>query len=187
VPALFSNPPPSSSSVSITQELTSQLRLDHTHLSPGRPSLSGLYQPLPLRTLSLPCPDPAQRTRGHTARLDGHSLARPARLAVQFVASVVTLGALVPLYQAGGVRCLQMGDSSVRDMTAPVGKLEPLRDGSTSSIASSPEPEAEPVGSYPQEHPQQQKRKGGRKPVSSPHSRAAMSGSMCSIQARTWH
>jgi hypothetical protein len=48
-------------------------------------------------------------------------------------------------------------------MTAPVGKTEPSRDGSTSSIASSPEPEA--VGTYTQEHPQQQKRKGGRKPI----------------------
>ena len=56
-----------------------------------------------------------------------------------------------------------MGDSSVTDMTA-VGKNEPSRDGSTSSIASSPEPEAE---TYTQEHPQTQKRKGGRKPVSS--------------------
>lgn len=58
---------------------------------------------------------------------------------------------------------LQMGDCSVTDMTA-VGKNEPSRDGSTSSIASSPEPEAE---TYTQEHPQTQKRKGGRKPVSS--------------------
>lgn len=60
-------------------------------------------------------------------------------------------------------------DSSVTDMTAPVGKTDPERDGSTSSIASSPE--AEPVGTYTEqnpEHPQQQKRKGGRKPVSSP-------------------
>jgi hypothetical protein len=54
-----------------------------------------------------------------------------------------------------------MGDSSVTDMTA-VGKNEPSRDGSTSSIASSPEPEAE---TYTQEHPQTQKRKGGRKPI----------------------
>lgn len=62
---------------------------------------------------------------------------------------------------------MQMGDSnSVTDMTAPVGKAEASRDGSTSSTASSPEPEA--VGTYTQEHPQQQKRKGGRKPVSSP-------------------
>ncbi|EMD90460.1 hypothetical protein COCC4DRAFT_159921 [Bipolaris maydis ATCC 48331] len=44
-------------------------------------------------------------------------------------------------------------------MTAPVGKVEAQRDGSTSSIGSSPEPGlAEP---YPQEEPQQQKRKGG--------------------------
>lgn len=48
-------------------------------------------------------------------------------------------------------------------MTAPVGKPEPSRDGSTSSIASSPEPEAQ--GTYTQENPQQQKRKGGRKPI----------------------
>lgn len=54
-----------------------------------------------------------------------------------------------------------MGDCSVTDMTA-VGKNEPSRDGSTSSIASSPEPEAE---TYTQEHPQTQKRKGGRKPI----------------------
>lgn len=47
-------------------------------------------------------------------------------------------------------------------MTVPVGKTEPSRDGSTSSIASSPEPEA---GTYTQENPQQQKRKGGRKPI----------------------
>jgi hypothetical protein len=58
---------------------------------------------------------------------------------------------------------VQMGDSAVTDMTAPVGKIEPSRDGSTSSIASSPEPEA--VGTYTQENPQQQKRKGGRKPI----------------------
>ncbi|KAF2009160.1 hypothetical protein BU24DRAFT_359001 [Aaosphaeria arxii CBS 175.79] len=48
-------------------------------------------------------------------------------------------------------------------MTAPVGKAEPSRDGSTSSIASSPEPETQ--GTYTQENPQQQKRKGGRKPI----------------------
>jgi predicted NodU family carbamoyl transferase len=41
--------------------------------------------------------------------------------------------------------------------------MEASRDGSTSSGASSPEPEAE---TYTQEHPQTQKRKGGRKPVS---------------------
>lgn len=59
-----------------------------------------------------------------------------------------------------------MPDSSVTDMTQPVGKTEPSRDGSTSSIASSPEPE--PVGTYTgaEQNPQQQKRKGGRKPVS---------------------
>lgn len=55
-----------------------------------------------------------------------------------------------------------MGDSSVTDMTAAVGKTEAEREGSTSSIASSPEPEP---GTYTQEHPQQQKRKGGRKPI----------------------
>jgi hypothetical protein len=52
-------------------------------------------------------------------------------------------------------------------MTAPVGKTDAERDGSTTSTASSPD--AEPVGTYTQEnpeHPQQQKRKGGRKPVS---------------------
>lgn len=61
-----------------------------------------------------------------------------------------------------------MGDSgSVIDMTATgVGKTEDPRDGSTSSIASSPEPEPQP---YTQDNPQQQqKRKGGRKPVSTP-------------------
>lgn len=60
-------------------------------------------------------------------------------------------------------------------MTAPVGKTEPARDGSTSSIGSSPEPETQ---TYTQENPQQQKRKGGRKPVSTPlhaarHARSA--------------
>lgn len=71
-----------------------------------------------------------------------------------------------------------MGDSSVTDMTAPVGKTEPSRDGSTSSIASSPEPEAIGSGTYTQENPQQQKRKGGRKPVSSP---PAPMSSTCTI------
>jgi hypothetical protein len=56
-----------------------------------------------------------------------------------------------------------MGDSLVTDMTAPVGKVEAHRDGSTSSIASSPEPGL--AETYPQEEPQQQKRKGGRKPI----------------------
>ena len=56
-----------------------------------------------------------------------------------------------------------MGDNSVTEMTATVGKTEDGREGSTSSTASSPEPEP---GTYTQEHPQQQKRKGGRKPVS---------------------
>ncbi|KAL5388803.1 hypothetical protein DPSP01_002908 [Paraphaeosphaeria sporulosa] len=56
-----------------------------------------------------------------------------------------------------------MGDSLVTDMTAPVGKQEAERDGSTSSIASSPEPEP---AAYTQDNPQQQqKRKGGRKPI----------------------
>lgn len=58
-----------------------------------------------------------------------------------------------------------MGDNSVTDMTA-VEKTEHSRDGSTSSIASTPEPEAEQT--YTQENPQTQKRKGGRKPVSLP-------------------
>jgi hypothetical protein len=57
-----------------------------------------------------------------------------------------------------------MGDSGLMDMTAAVGKTEADRDGSTSSTASSPEPEP---AAYTQDHPQQQqKRKGGRKPVS---------------------
>ncbi|EFQ90416.1 hypothetical protein PTT_13034 [Pyrenophora teres f. teres 0-1] len=47
-------------------------------------------------------------------------------------------------------------------MTAPVGKAEAERDGSTSSIGSSPEPGL--AETYTQEEPQQQKRKGGRKP-----------------------
>lgn len=56
-----------------------------------------------------------------------------------------------------------MGDSLVTDMTAAVGKTDPERDGSTSSIASSPEPEP---AAYTQDNPQQQqKRKGGRKPI----------------------
>lgn len=57
-----------------------------------------------------------------------------------------------------------MGDSGLTDMTATVGKTEASREGSTSSIASSPEPEP---AAYAQDNPQQQqKRKGGRKPVS---------------------
>lgn len=59
-----------------------------------------------------------------------------------------------------------MGDSEVTDMTAPLGKTEASRDGSTSSIGSSPEPGL--AETYTHEEPQQQKRKGGRKPVSSP-------------------
>lgn len=59
-----------------------------------------------------------------------------------------------------------MGDNSVTAMTAAVGKAEDPREGSTSSIEDSPEPgHAE---TYTQENPQQQKRKGGRKPVSLP-------------------
>jgi len=57
-----------------------------------------------------------------------------------------------------------MGDSLVIEMTAPVGKTEASRDGSVDSIGSSPEPGL--VETYAQEEPQQQKRKGGRKPVS---------------------
>ncbi|KAH3909362.1 hypothetical protein HBI56_185950 [Parastagonospora nodorum] len=48
-------------------------------------------------------------------------------------------------------------------MTAPVGKADASRDGSTSSIGSSPEPGL--AETYTQEEPQQQKRKGGRKPI----------------------
>ncbi|KAF1938555.1 hypothetical protein EJ02DRAFT_446733 [Clathrospora elynae] len=48
-------------------------------------------------------------------------------------------------------------------MTAPVGKAEAERDGSTDSIGSSPEPGL--AETYAQEEPQQQKRKGGRKPI----------------------
>lgn len=62
-----------------------------------------------------------------------------------------------------------MGDNNTaKDTPAAVGKSEePSRDGSASSIATTPEPEAESYSA--QEQPQQQqKRKGGRKPVSSP-------------------
>lgn len=59
-----------------------------------------------------------------------------------------------------------MGDSVVTGMTAPVGKEEAERDGSMSSIGSSPEPGL--AETYTQEEPQQQKRKGGRKPVRLP-------------------
>ncbi|KAI4954057.1 hypothetical protein J4E91_001766 [Alternaria rosae] len=45
-------------------------------------------------------------------------------------------------------------------MTAPVGKAEASRDGSTDSIGSSPEPGL--AETYTQEEPQQQKRKGGQ-------------------------
>lgn len=48
-------------------------------------------------------------------------------------------------------------------MTAPVGKIEASRDGSTDSLGSSPEPGL--AETYTQEEPQQQKRKGGRKPI----------------------
>ncbi|KAH0537796.1 hypothetical protein FGG08_005478 [Glutinoglossum americanum] len=47
------------------------------------------------------------------------------------------------------------------DMTV-VGKAEPGRDGSTSSLGSSPEPE---IDSFPTETTGTQKRKGGRKPI----------------------
>lgn len=65
-----------------------------------------------------------------------------------------------------------MGDSRVTDMTAPVGKPEPLRDGSTDSIGSSPEPGL--AETYTHEEPQQQKRKGGRKPVSTSAARCPL-------------
>jgi hypothetical protein len=48
-------------------------------------------------------------------------------------------------------------------MDSVVPKTEPDREGSTSSIASTPEAEAE---AFPQDVAQTQKRKGGRKPVS---------------------
>lgn len=83
--------------------------------------------------------------------------------------------------QRGRGTC-RMGDTAttVKDMTAPTGNQkaeDPSRDGSTSSIASSPEPDPE---TFTQDHPQQQqKRKGGRKPVSSPaHSTEALNGSI---------
>jgi len=69
--------------------------------------------------------------------------------------------------QRGRGTC-RMGDTAttVKDMTAPTGNQkaeDPSRDGSTSSIASSPEPDPE---TFTQDHPQQQqKRKGGRKPI----------------------
>ncbi|KAF2742761.1 hypothetical protein M011DRAFT_412012 [Sporormia fimetaria CBS 119925] len=51
-------------------------------------------------------------------------------------------------------------------MTAPVGKVD---DDARHASTSSSSPEAEAVGgTYTQENPQQQKRKGGRKPVSPP-------------------
>ncbi|KKY21805.1 putative bzip transcription factor [Diplodia seriata] len=59
-----------------------------------------------------------------------------------------------------------MGDNNTaKDTPAAVGKSEePSRDGSASSIATTPEPEAESYSA--QEQPQQQqKRKGGRKPI----------------------
>ncbi|RMZ69943.1 MEAB protein [Pyrenophora seminiperda CCB06] len=80
-----------------------------------------------------------------------------------FVAASKTLGASVPLHLHRGVRWPHMGDSLVTDMTAPMGKAEAERDGSTSSIGSSPEPGL--AETYTQEEPQQQKRKGGRKPI----------------------
>ncbi|KAK3044004.1 hypothetical protein LTS18_002433, partial [Coniosporium uncinatum] len=57
-----------------------------------------------------------------------------------------------------------MGDSNPKNGVAITDKDDPSRDGdgTSSSIASSPEAEAE---AYPQQDvPQQQKRKGGRKP-----------------------
>jgi len=52
--------------------------------------------------------------------------------------------------------------SSIDDIPA-VPKAEHSREGSSSSIASTPEPDAE---TFTQENAQVQKRKGGRKPVS---------------------
>lgn len=59
-----------------------------------------------------------------------------------------------------------MGDSNiVEDDMAAESKLEPPRDGTPSSIESTPEDEAEPGDEPSQEPAQPQKRKGGRKPV----------------------
>ena len=54
-----------------------------------------------------------------------------------------------------------MGDVARAHDASPVVSKTELRDGSTSSTGSTPEPDAEQL---PQEQ-QQQKRKGGRKPV----------------------
>ena len=70
----------------------------------------------------------------------------------------------MPLLDLGGALCPQMGDSVLTEMTATVGKTDVSRDAETPSTASSPEPEP---ASYAQDTTQQQqKRKGGRKPVS---------------------
>ncbi len=45
---------------------------------------------------------------------------------------------------------------------ATVSKAEPIDEGTSSSVGSTPEPDVE---LYPQENAQVQKRKGGRKPV----------------------
>lgn len=59
-----------------------------------------------------------------------------------------------------------MGDSTVPEMTAPMSKKDPDREGSTESSSSTPEA-ADQEAYNTQENPQQQKRKGGRKPVCS--------------------
>lgn len=70
----------------------------------------------------------------------------------------------MPLLDLGGALCPQMGDSVLTEMTATVGKTEASRDAETPSTASSPEPE--PAAYAQDTTQQQQKRKGGRKPVS---------------------
>ena len=55
-----------------------------------------------------------------------------------------------------------MGDTNEMADADDVGKIEPDREGSSESIDSTLELEIE---GYPQEVPQPQKRKGGRKPV----------------------
>lgn len=60
-----------------------------------------------------------------------------------------------------------MGDDAGSDVTA-VNKIERDGDGTSSSVASTPERDAE---HYPQEQQPAQKRKGGRKPVSPSSSR----------------
>lgn len=60
---------------------------------------------------------------------------------------------------------LQMGDKDIADdEMAADSKVEPVREGTPSSIESTPEQEEQPEPS--QEPAQPQKRKGGRKPVS---------------------